>query len=173
MTGANQVFSKDCVPDLLVKSRWLKSQQYDISALSVIWMSITDSLPHGIQILCGGLYPTLRHWDINQHTGMFLLCWSMRYIIYMRFMVLCLLTTSYRCCPNNSEYLKNVFCWQGIQKCFWFLHKVNLHDIPCQYLIDSSYSMRKSPKSLWKNTNVLNISKKIQHSMDREYLITC
>lgn len=61
MTGANQVCCKDCVPDLLVKSRWLKSQQYDISALSVIRVSITDSLPHGIHTLCGGLYPTLRH----------------------------------------------------------------------------------------------------------------
>lgn len=152
MTGANQVCSKDCVPDLLVKSRWLKRQQYDISALSVIRMSITDSLPHGIHILCGGLYSTLRHWDINQHTGMFLPCWSMRYIIYMRCMVLCLLKTSYRCCPHNSEHLKNMFCWQGIQKSFWFLHTINLHDIPHQYLIVCSYSMRKSPKSLWKNS---------------------
>lgn len=56
MTGANQEYFKDCVPDLLDKSRWLKIQQYDISALSVIRMSIIDALPHDIHILCGGLY---------------------------------------------------------------------------------------------------------------------
>lgn len=64
MTGANRECFKDCVPDLLDKSRWLKSQQYDISALSVIRMSIIDSLPHHIHILCGSFIPTnaaLRH----------------------------------------------------------------------------------------------------------------
>jgi len=51
MTGANQECFKDCVPDLLDEDRWLKSQQYDISALSVIRMSIIDSLPHDIHTL--------------------------------------------------------------------------------------------------------------------------
>lgn len=63
MTGANQECFKACVPDLLDKSRWLKSQQYDISALSVIWMSIIDSLPHDIHTLYGGLY--FNEWHIE------------------------------------------------------------------------------------------------------------
>lgn len=164
MTGANEVCCKDCVPDLLVKSRWLKSQQYDISALSVIRVSITDSLPHGIHILCGGLYLTLRHWDINQHTGMFLLCWSMRHIIYMRCMVLCLLKTSYRCCPHNTECLKNMLCWQRIQmlliKFICMLWHGNIW-----LSVHTQWENDQNPSE--KIPNVLNIPKKIQHSMDR------
>lgn len=64
MTEANQESFKECVPDLLDKSRWLKIQQYDISALSVIRMSIIDSLPHDTYIHCEAFIPinaTLRH----------------------------------------------------------------------------------------------------------------
>lgn len=139
MTGANQECFEDCVPDLLDKSRWLKSQQYwhkcfECDSNEDNWFT-TTRYPY---ILEGPLFQWTLNWDINQHRRMVLLVLLINesHHVCERCMVPHL-RPSTAVALLNSEYVKNMFWWKRIQKAFRFWHKINLPAIAFWCLIVS------------------------------------